>query len=180
MDGLSERDQDLLTALAGGETLNDYARRHNYSLAWGQWRSRELRRLLGVATLREAVLMSQGEGEGVSRGDFEKLFSAVSGLTDAVEEMRKRPSEPQQQQVRERELDVKDHAKALGLSLEDVERLKGEKEYEKWLAFETRRQKELDEEEGVEGEGEGENGKGKGIGEQIRDGLGGIRNVKPS
>jgi hypothetical protein len=103
----------------------------------------------------------------------------VSKLGESLEELTKRPSPANEQNVRDRELDVKDHAKALGLSLEDVERIRGEKEYEKWLGFETRRLKELEdaeEEDGGEGEG---NGGGKGFGEQIRDGLGGIRNVKP-
>ncbi len=123
--------------------------------------------------------MADGESEpGVSKTDFDKLTGLVSKLGDAIEELGKRPNDAgQQQQVRERELDVKDHAKALGLSLEDVERLKGEKEYERWLGFETRRQKELEELDETDDD-TGGNGD-KPLSEKIRDGLGGIRNVKP-
>jgi hypothetical protein len=60
---------------------------------------------------------------GVSRADFEKLTGLVSRLGDSLEELAKRPGDSgRQEQVAQRELDVKDHAKALGLSLEDVEK----------------------------------------------------------
>jgi len=178
---LNARDRDFLDAIAGGETITAYERRNDYSLAWGWWKSREVRRKLGVATIREAVRMSEQEKEGVSRSDFEKLTGLVAKLGDSIEELAKRPNDfGRQEQVRERELDMKDHAKALGLSLDDVEKLKGEKEYERWLKFEERRQKELaeadDEEDDEEDKDDGSNGRG--VGEVIRDGLGGIRKVK--
>ena len=176
---LSERDRDFLAALAAGETINDYARRNNFSLAWGSWKSREVRRKLGVATIREAVRMSEQEKEGVSRSDFDKLTGLVAKLGDAIEDLAKRPNEPAaQQQVRERELDVKDHAKALGLTLDDVERLKGEKEYERFKAMQERLERERDEElDDDDGGGDG-NGAGKGGIGQVLDGLGGLSGVR--
>ena len=173
-DELSPVDVALLDWLLGGGTIVGYGREHSYSRDWGKWKSREIRRKLGVSTIEEALQLMAQEDEGVSKADFEKLTGLVGKLGDAIEELAKRPADPaQQQQVRERELDVKDHAKALGVSLEDVEKIRGEKEYEKWLAFEKRR---IEEEEAEEG-GNGSAG-GKSLGDTIRDGLGGIRNVK--
>lgn len=179
MAALSDVDRDFLAALRDGETIAGYARSHSYSKHWAKWQSRKLRRRFGVQTIGEAVLMGSDEN-GVSRADFDKLFGAFTKLSDAVEDLAKRPDEPAaKEQVRERELSVKELAEKLGLSLEDVERVKGEKEYERWKTFEERRTKELEDEEGS-GEEVEENGAGKGIGEVIRDGLGGIRNVKPT
>jgi DNA-binding transcriptional MerR regulator len=173
---LSERDRDFLAAISRGESINDYARRHNYSLDWGVYESRKVRRHYGVKTIREAVEMAEDDA-GVSRADFDKLTGLVSKLGESLEELVRRPNDPAaQQQHRERELDVKDHAKALGLSLDDVEKLKGEKEYEKWKAFEDRRLKELEEEE-PEPESDSE-GNGGGTLDKIRDGLGGLSGVK--
>ena len=173
-DELSPVDLDLLDSLISGGTIAGYGREHGYGRDWGKWKSREIRRKLGVATIEEAVAKMSSTDDGPSKADFDKLTGLVGKLGDAVDELVKRPNDPgQQQQVRERELDVKDHAKALGLSLEDVEKIRGEKEYEKWLAFEKRR---IEEEEAEEG-GNGSAG-GKSLGDTIRDGLGGIRNVK--
>lgn len=176
MELLNDTDRDFLAWLRQGKTIASYCSSHGYSREWGKWKSRQIRHLLGVETIGEAVVMADDDA-GVSKLDFDKLFGAVGKLSDAVDELAKRPTTEKQETVRERELDVKDHAKALGLSLEDVERLKGEKEYTKWLEFETRRQKELDDEEAEEGGGD--NGvKPKGTVEKVLDGLGGIKNVK--
>lgn len=174
---LSESDRSFLSALAGGETIAGYCRSHGYSRHWGKWKSRDLRRRLGVETIGEAVLMA--DEDGISRKDFEQLTGLVGSLATAVEDLAKRPQAPEAKEtVRERELSVKELAEKLGLTPEDVERVKGEKEYERWKKFEERRLQELADEEG-EGEGDGNGAPAGGLGEKIRDGLGGIRNVKP-
>lgn len=164
----------LLESLVAGGTIAGYTREHGYSKPWGKWKSREIRRKLGVQTIEEAIAAMGVDDDGVSKADFDKLTGLVGKLGDAVEELTKRPNDAnQQQQVRERELDVKDHAKALGLSLEDIERVKGEKEYANFKKMQDRLDAEREEEEG-----EGGNGAGS-LGDRIRDGLGGITNVKP-
>ena len=173
MDVLTGSDREFLAALAAGESAAGYARSHSYSLPWAKWKSREVRRKLGVSTIGEAVAAMAEINEGVSRADFDKLTKLVNGLGEAVEDLaRARPSEQPaaQQQVQERQLDLKDHAKARGLSLADVERLKEEKDYERFKTF-------LDRYEHEEPEEEPENG-ATSLGDKIRDGLGGIRNVK--
>ena len=110
--------------------------------------------------------MSEGASDGVGKADFDKLVGLVTSLGDAVENLAKaRPADQPaaQQVVQARELDVKDHAKALGLSMDDVTRIQEEKEYEKYKKMEARRVKELEDEGG-------EN-------EPQRDGLGGILNL---
>lgn len=176
---LSDRDLDLLDHLAAGGSVAGYAREHHFSTHWAKWTSRNIRHKLGVDTLEEAVAVSETEREAVSRADFDKLTGLVTKLGDAIEDLAKAgPArrEEARETVRERELDVKDHAKALGLTLEDVERLKGEKEYERFKAMQDRLEREREEEEGGE-EGE-ENGAGKGGLGQVLDGLGGLSGVK--
>ena len=181
MDVLSDQEKDLLAAVAAGGTLAGYAREHDYSVAWGKWKGREIRRKLGVSTLEEAIRVSQGEPESVSRADFDKLSGLVERLSDSLEELASaRPAEKAEAraEVRERELTLKDHAKALGLSLADVELLKEERDYEKFRAMQERLERERAEEEQEEEEPP-TNGEPKGAGQRILDGLGGIRNVKP-
>lgn len=178
VERLSEIDLDLLASLREGGTIAGYARDHHYSPHWPKWKSRSLRQRFGVTTIEEVLLMSDDD-QGVSRGDFDKLFGAFTKLSDTVEELAKRPNDPAaQQQVRDRELDVKDHAKALGLSLEDVEKLKDEKEFGKFKAMQDRLDKERLEAEAEEDEDDSANGGGKTLGEKVRDGLGGISGVK--
>jgi hypothetical protein len=180
VEGLSDGDREFLAVLGAGSTIAAAARTLGYSPHWGKWKSRSLRRRFGVETIWEAVAMAEDDGTGVSRADFEKLFGAFTKLSEAVDEMAKRPGEPAAQQaVTERQLDVKDHAKALGLSLDDVEKLKGEKRYEEFRSMQERLDAEraaADDE--IEDDDDAGNGTGKGLGDVIRDGLGGIR--KPS
>lgn len=175
---LNDSERSFLGAVREGESAAAYARRNNYSPDWAKWMSKQIREKLDVHTLREAVTMAE-ENEGVSRGDFDKLFGAFTKLSDTVEELAKRPNDPAaQQQVRDHELDVKDHAKALGLSLDDVEKLKDEKEFGKFKAMQDRLDKERLEAEAEEDEDDSANGGGKTLGEKVRDGLGGISGVK--
>lgn len=182
MDVLSDQEKDLLASVAAGGTLAGYSRDHDYSVAWGKWKGREIRRKLGVATLEEAIRVSQGEPEpGVSRADFDRLSGLVEKLGDSLEELAQaRPAEQPaaRAEVRERELSLKDHAKALGLSLADVELLKEERDYERFRAMQERLEAERAE-EAAEAAASGGNDEGKGAGQRILDGLGGIRNVKP-
>lgn len=177
MSALDESDRAFLHAIAEGETAVAYARRHNYSDDWAKFKSRRVRGKLGAATLREAVAMADDD-TGVSRADFEKLTGLVTRLGDSLEELARRPNDQgQQQQVRERELDLKDHAKALGLTVEDVERLKGEKEYRRFKEMQERLDQERAEADDNDDDGDGGgNGAGRGIGDRILDGLGGITN----
>lgn len=174
---LDDSDRAFLAALAAGETARDYAARQHYGPDWAKWKSRRIRRILGVDTIREAIRMS--ESEAVSRGEFDTLVSLINRLGESMEKLAERPNDTGQQQVvARRELDVKDHAKALGLTVEDVEKLKGEKEYARFRAMQERLDAERaaaeEEEGGEEEDGEGEQ---SGLG-KVLDGLGGITNVR--
>ncbi len=163
---LNASEMEFLQAVGNGEGQAAYARRNNYSRAWAKWMSRKIRAKLGATTLGEALAMSETASEGVSKSDFDKLVGLVTSLGDAVEGLaRAKPADQPaaQQQVQQRELDVKDHAKALGLSMDDVTRIQEEKEYEKYKKMEARRVKELEDEQGET--------------EPQRDGLGGVSNL---
>ena len=163
---LSGSDLQFLAELRGGISAREYARRHSYSYAWAEWKSKEIRRKLGVHTLGEAIQMSEGASEGVGKADFARLESLVGKLGDALEDLiRAKPADQPaaQQQVAQRELDAKDHAKALGLDMKDVEAMLGEKDYARFKANQDRLDKER-----AEAEGDGE---------PQRDGLGGILNL---
>lgn len=182
MDDLSDIEQAFLAHVGAGGTFQGFAAENGYSSAWAKWKSREIRRKLGVSTIGEAVAKmaeENGTGEGVSRADFDKLTGLVSGLHDAIDELaRAKPSEQPaaREQVQERQLSLKDHAAALGISIDDVKKLLEEKDYERFKANQERleRERAAEDEEDDDGEDEG----GRGIGGVIRDGLGGIRNVQ--
>lgn len=174
---LNESDLLFLGALRDGQPAAAYAREHGYSNAWAKWKSKEVRRKLGVPTIREAIAMSTGENEtGVSRADFEKLTSLVGSLGESIDELTKRPADQgAQQQVRERELDVKDHARALGLSLDDVQKLKDEKDYDRFRKMQER----LDTERAAaleDDDDDDDGGDERSAGQKIMDGLGGVTN----
>jgi hypothetical protein len=173
-------DRKFLAALRDGDSMAAYAREHGYTLHWAKWKSRSVRRRLGVDTIGEAIAAMADE-DGVSRGEFEKLMGLVGKLGDSVDELARRPdSQAARQQVAERQVSLKDHAAALGLTLEDVEKLKGEQEYERFKAMQQRLSEETALEDDADDEGEGEDeGDGKGSVRTFVDGLGGIRNVKP-
>ncbi len=170
----SDGDREFLAALAGGATVAGASHQLGYSSHWGKWKSRSLRRRLGVETIWEAVAMAEDD-TGVSRADFDKLTGLVSKLGESIDDLARRPTDQGRQEVKERELSVKELAEKLGLTPDDVERVKGEKEYERFKAMQQRLADESAEE--VDPEEEPENG---GVGQRILDGLGGIRNVKPS
>jgi hypothetical protein len=168
---LNESDHAFLQAVASGETAKDYAARCFYGPDWPKWKSRRIRRILGVQTIREAIEMTD---DTVSRKEFDTLTSLINRLGEGLEKLAERPDDNGRQQVvAQRELDVKDHAKALGLSLEDVEKLKGEKEYGRFKAMQDRLDKERSELEDDENEEEEEE---TSAGRKILDGLGGITN----
>lgn len=171
---LNESDRAFLGALRDGQAAAEYARTHGYSTAWAKWKSKQIRAKLGVQTIGEAVTMSSTENEnGVSRADFEKLTGLVGKLASSIEDLIERPSDQgAQQQVVQRELDVKDHAKALGLSVEDVTKLLEEKDYEKF-----RRNADRLEAERVAAETEEEETEEAEEGTSVLDGLGGIGNL---
>ncbi len=126
LDSLSESDLAVLDALRHGETANGYARRISYSVWWAKKKSRQVRAKLGVASIEEALAVSEGLGEGITRAEFDGLQRTMGQLADALEQLqRAKPADQPaaQAQVRERELDVKDHAKALGISVDDVRKL---------------------------------------------------------
>lgn len=181
MAGLSERDRDFLAALADGETQAAYARRNSFGSDWARWKSREVRHKLGVDTIEEAIEAMGDDDQSVSKSDFDKLTGLVTRLGESLEEFaRARPHEQPaaREQVQQRELDVKDHAKALGLSVEDIEKLKGEKEFARFREMQDRLDAERAE-EGDDGVDDADaNGAGKTLGEKVRDGLGGITGVK--
>ena len=75
---------------------------------------------------------------------------------------------------------MKEHAKALGLTGAEVEKRLDEKEYARYKTNAERLDAERAAAEAAakpEGEGEGE-GEGQTLGEKLKDGLGGLRNVR--
>lgn len=179
---LRNRDRDYLAYLRDGGTGADYARQHGFSRHWAKWKSRSLRERLGVATLEEAIQLMDDDEAGVSRADFDRLTQLVDGLGDAVEALTRAAPEDRngaRHEVQQRQLSLKDHAKALGLSLADVEKLQEERDYgrfKKWtdrLAAEKAAALEAEGDDDDEDDDDGDDG----VGRRILDGLGGIRNV---
>lgn len=178
---LSEPERRFLDAYREQGTIRGAAVSLNYTPAWGFWMARKVRQSLGgLATIREAVMADEnGDTPSVSRKDFEGLLSRFEDLQDALDDLAKarrddgRENQPaQQQQVAQRELSLKDHAKALGLSIADVEHLQEERDYGKFKKFLERLEKEEDEQAAAVGDDE------KGLKDKFVDGLGGIRNVR--
>ncbi len=162
---LNASEREFLQAVEAGESQAAYARRQHYSRDWAKWMSKKVRAKLGVTTLGEAIAMSEG-GDG-SAAKLDKLTSLIEATNDAVAALAKAVTPQQQQQAQqqvvEREMDEKEMAKKLGLSLDDVAKVREEKDYQVWKKNEERRQKELAEEQGEV--------------EPQRDGLGGILNL---
>lgn len=169
--GLTDAETSFLDALRRGESGNGYARRLDYSESWAKQKSRRIKSKLGVQTIREALEMTD---DVVKRGEFDTLVSLINRLGKSLEDLAERPNDNGQREVvAQRELDVKDHAKALGLSLEDVEKIKGEKAYSSFKAMQER----LDAERAAELEDGEEDGEEEtSAGRKILDGLGGITN----
>jgi hypothetical protein len=176
VDGLTTAETDFLDALRRGETGNGYARRLSYSESWAKQKSRRIKQKLGVSTIGEAIAMSSTESEngGVSRSDFEKLTGLIGKLASSIEDLVERPdSNAAQQNVVQRELDVKDHAKALGLSVDDVSKLLEEKDYERFRKMQDR----LDAERAATDESGGDDDDDDEQSGGVLDGLGGIGNL---
>ncbi len=172
--GLTDAEVAFLDALRTGESANGYARRLDYSESWAKQKSRRIKLKLGVPTIREALQMTDDQ---VSRGEFDTLVSLINKLGKSLEDLADRPQDKGQQQVvAQRELDVKDHAKALGLTVEEIEKMKGEKQYAQFKSMQERLDAEraaLEDEDDDEGEGDQ-----RGVGEKILDGLGGVKNLR--
>ena len=183
---LSDRDRDFLDWLRDGGTQVEYAREHGLSRDWAKWKSRSIREKLGVVTIDEAVQMTDENKDGVSRAEFDKLMSSFDELQDALEELRHvaangtgAQTHTASSNVQERRLSLKDLAQALGLSVKDVERLREEKDYGRFKAFQERLAAEQAAAAPPAGEEDDEDDDGGGgLLDQVRDGLGGIRNVR--
>lgn len=136
---LSESDLAFLDALRAGESAPHYAERIHYSKRWAKWKSRRIRDRLGVATIKEAVRLS--EEAGVTRSEFEGLQALIKQTNEAIENLAKASPQDKQAaetQVRERELSEKDLAAKLGISLDDVKRVRDENEYGKFKTMQER------------------------------------------
>ena len=117
----------------------------------------------------------------VGRGEFDALKALIESTNQAVgklaEAVTPQEKEEAKQAVVEREMDERTMAKRLGISLEDVQRVRDENEYGKFKKMQDRLDKErADAAAEVEDEDETTDN-GKTIGEKVRDGLGGIRNL---
>lgn len=179
---LSELELSLLAALRRGIPVREFARMHNYSHDWAKWKSREIRRKLGVQTLREAMEMTDGDA-GISRADFDKLAGVVQATQDAIADLAKAVTPGQrsdaQAQVQARELDEKEMAKRLGVSLDDVRKIREENDYQAFRKHQERLDKERADAAAAAAANENSEGDGKGDGDggRLVDGLGGISNL---
>lgn len=172
---LSESDLLLLEAVRSGQTLKEFASSRAYSERWAKWKSKAIRDKLGVASIREAVEMSEYAGlEGRIGGLERKLDDAISALTAAVT--------PKEQDAAKATIrDLKDELRLRGLTEKDLdeaaERKQAAKIDERVAAALKLRDEEAAAAAAANGDGEELEPT---FGEKIRDGLGGIRNVKPS
>jgi len=123
--------------------------------------------------------VSTPEPQGITRAEFEGVQKALKDVADAIEELRNaKPADvpAAQAQVQARELTLKDHARALGLTVEEVTTMQEEKEYERFKARQARLDKEkADAAAAANPEPEPQ----PGVVQRVVDGLGGVRNVKP-
>ncbi len=175
---LTQDESEFLAAIRDGETAKDFARRHNYSEKWAEWTSGKIRSKLGVRTMREAITLS----DEVSKADFDALTKLVQSTNEALSDLAKAVTPTEQAsavaQVRERELDEKELAKRLGISLEDVNKIRDENEYAKYKGMQKRLEDEkaaaaaADDDAGDDDDADADEKKGG-----ILDGLGGIRNL---
>ena len=130
--------------------------------------------------------MTDDGKDGVSRAEFDKLMGSFTQLQEALDELRDvaangtgAETHAASSNVQQRQLSVREAAAALGLSVKDVERLHDEKDYGRFKAFQERLAAEQAAAAPPGGEeDEEEDGEGGGLLEQVRDGLGGIRNVR--
>jgi len=179
---LSESDLAFLDALRGGESAPAYAARIHYSKDWAKWKSRQIRDKLGVATIKEAIRLA--DEAGVTRAEFDGLMKAVAQTNEAIAKLAEAasPSEKEhaQAQVQARELDEKEMAKRLGISLDDVKKIRDENDFAKFKAHQERLEKERAEADAAAaaaGNGDGgEEGDGE-DGGSVLDGLGGVFNL---
>lgn len=78
---------------------------------------------------------------GVTRSEFEGLQALIKQTNEAIENLAKASPQDKQAaetQVRERELSEKDLAAKLGISLDDVKRVRDENEYGKFKTMQER------------------------------------------
>ena len=170
MADLSESEREFLDLLRSGLTVAGAAERMHYSSHWGKWKARQLREKLGVETIRKVRLMADGDGlePGITRAEFTKLQEAIAATNRAIEGLAESVSSGERKNgesvVQERVYTEKEHAKALGISLEDLGKLREEQDYSRFRAMQERLERERQEAEEEENEPQ-------------RDGLGGIRNL---
>jgi len=180
IDGLTASDRAFLDAIRSGESARSYARRNNYSTKWAEWKSRAIRRRLGVATLREAVEVSEVAGLETKVADLSrKLDAALDAFAKATTPAEK---ESTGDRVESSASALQAELRARGLTMKDLD----EKAEEKFQSrVDARVRAALEERDRVAAEeaearaAEEASGKGKGTLDKIVDGLGGVRNVKP-
>lgn len=176
IDGLTVRERQFLSAVGGGQSAAAFAHEQGFSQDWAKWMSRKIRSKLGVETIQEAIRLSD---DGVSRADFDALKKLLEGTNEAVAALAAaapHEREDAKKEVVTREMDEREMAKRLGITVDDLTKIRDENDFKKFKGMQERLDAEraaeaaADEEE-TDDEDEEKSG---GI---IRDGLGGIRNL---
>lgn len=175
---LTEADRAFLAARARGVPGTVFAREHGYSRHWPKWKSRQIRRRFGVATLEEAFRLSE-----ITREEFDSIRRGQEELRDAIRRLdTARTPEAQRDaraDVRDARADLDTELRRRGLSEADLDKLQDEKEYEKFKARQARLDQEREEEAAKKAEADAkaeEERLAKEAEEKKRDGLGGRRN----
>lgn len=116
----------------------------------------------------------------VTREDLEALRR---DLTSALRDARDAATPRERQEARQEVADLDGELRRLGLSRDDLEKLREEKEYQRYKGFEERRQAEREaeekarrEQEEADAEAERERAEQEAADAKKRDGLGGRRN----
>jgi hypothetical protein len=124
---LDEIDRAFLAAIRGGESAQSYARRIGYSGKWAEWKSKEIRRKLGVTSMKEALAVSELTAEEIAeiRKLKKELEEAKRDLAAA-----KTPGQraSAREDVAEAKSDLDDELRRRGLTRADLDELQQKKE----------------------------------------------------
>lgn len=177
--GLSDADLAFLDALRAGETANGYARRNHYSESWAKKKSRRIKDLLGATTIGEALAMS--DLAGIERG----LADLGRKFDDALKALQAAATPAATSAATDTIRDLREELRLRGLTEKDLDEAAARKRDE---AIDARVQAALDARDaaaaaaaGSEEDDDDEDvSDARSLGDRVLDGLGGIRNVKPS
>lgn len=177
---LTVSERAFLEAMRDGESGDGYARRINYSRPWAEWMRGKIRYKLGVERIGEAVKLSEYAG-------LESRFNALESKLDSALEKLTQATTPKQE--RDARADINDLLASRGLTTKDLDALADAKFSDKIdarvAAVLAAREEEAarlaaEADDGTDDDADDDDGAGRSGVQKVLDGLGGIKNVKPS